>query len=118
MHNMRKLSLMVLVLAGAFVAPQRPLAQAATPAPAAAQPAAAPAADETEPRSLFDVTDREFFIGGRVSSIDGDPAPYQPYQDVRDGLLFSNFRYTFAQPDGSAIFKVRANNVGYRDQEY
>ena len=115
---MRKLSLMVLVLAGAFVAPQRLLAQAAKPAPAAAQPAAAPAATETEPRSLFDVTDREFFIGGRVSSIDGDPARYQRYQDVRDGLLFSNFRYTFAQPDGSAIFKVRANNVGYRDQEY
>jgi MtrB/PioB family decaheme-associated outer membrane protein len=116
MQNMRTLSLMVLMLSGAFVAPQRLLAQAGTPAPAA-QPSAAPAADDTT-RSLFDVTDREFFIGGRVSSIDGDPARYQRYQDVRDGLLFSNFRYTFAQPDGSSIFKARANNVGYRDQEY
>ena len=113
---MRTLSLMVLMLSGALVAPQRLLAQAGTPA--AAQPAAASPANEAEPRSLFDVTDREFFIGGRVSSIDGDPARYQRYQDVRDGLLFSNFRYTFAQPDGSAIFKARANNVGYRDQEY
>ena len=84
-------------------------ARAQTPA----QPAAAsPAADDTPSRSLFEVTDREFFIGGRVSSIDGDPARYQRYQDLRDGLLFSNFRYAFAQPDGSATFKARANNVG------
>jgi MtrB/PioB family decaheme-associated outer membrane protein len=91
----------------------------AAPAQTPAQPAAAsPAADDTASRSLFDVTDRELFIGGRASSIDGDPARYQRYQDVRDGLLFSNFRYAFAQPDGSSTVKVRANNVGYRDQEY
>ena len=90
----------------------------ATPAqPAAAQPAAAPA--ETEPGpSLFALTDRELFIGGRFSSIDGDPARYQRYQDVRDGLLFSGFRYAFAKPDGADSFDVRANNVGWRDQEY
>ena len=64
------------------------------------------------------MTDREFFIGGRVTSIDGDPARYQRYQDVRDGLLFSNFRYSFAPPDGNYTFKARANNVGWRDQEY
>ncbi len=115
---MRTLSFIALILlVGAAAAPQRALAQAATPP--AAQPAAAPpAAADDSSRSLFDVTDREFFIGGRVSSIDGDPARYQRYQDVRDGLLFSNFRYAFAQPDGNSTFKARANNVGYRDQEY
>ena len=53
-----------------------------------------------------------------MTSIDGDPARYQRYQDVRDGLLFSGFRYAFAQPDGNYTFKARANNVGWRDQEY
>ena len=94
-------------------------AKPATPPaqPAATQPAAAPA--ETEPApSLFALTDREFLIGGRVSSIDGDPARFQRYQDVRDGLLFSGFRYAFAQPDGAYDFHARANNVGFRDQEY
>ena len=98
-----------------LAAPQRALAQAGTPPPAQtpAQPAAAsPAAADDASRSLFDVTDREFFIGGRVTSIDGDPARFQRYQDVRDGLLFSDFRYAFAQPDGSYTFKARANNVG------
>ena len=87
--------------AQAATTPAQAPAKPATPAqPAAAQPAAAPA--DTEPgRSLFAVTDRELFIGGRVSSIDGDPARFQRYQDVRDGLLFSGFRYAFAQPDGS-----------------
>ncbi len=105
-------------MGGAAAAPPQARAQAgAPPPPTPAQPAAAPpTADET--RSLFDVSDREFFVGGRVSSIDGDPARYQRYQDVRDGLLFSNFRYVFAQPDGSSTFKARANNVGWRDQEY
>ena len=69
-------------------------------------------------RSLFALTDRELFIGGRVTSIDGDPARFQRYQDVRDGLLFSGFRYSFAQPDGAYTFDARANNVGWRDQEY
>src|SRR5580765_2196408 len=110
---MRTLSFMALiVLVGASAAPAQTPAQPAPPA------AASPAADDTASRSLFDVTDREFFIGGRVTSIDGDPARFQRYQDVRDGLLFSDFRYAFAQPDGSYTFKARANNVGYRDQEY
>ena len=40
----------------------------------------------TTSRSLFALTDRELFIGGRATSIDGDPARFQRYQDVRDGL--------------------------------
>ncbi|MCM3880287.1 MAG: MtrB/PioB family outer membrane beta-barrel protein [Vicinamibacterales bacterium] len=119
---MGRLSLICLILlVGAAAAPQQASAQAGTPPPAQtpAPPAAAPptAADDTS-RSLFALTDREFFIGGRVSSIDGDPARFQRYQDLRDGLLFSGFRYAFAQPDGASTFNVRANNVGWRDQEY
>ena len=110
----------LILLAGAAAAPQRALAQAGTPPtqtpaqPAAASPAAA---DETS-RSLFDLTDRELFIGGRVTSLDGDPARFQRYQDLRDGLLFSGLRYSFAPPDGAYTFRARANNVGWRDQEY
>ncbi len=83
-----------------------------TPAP----PAAPAAADAS--RSLFEPTAREFLIGGRITSVDGDPARYQRYQDQRDGLLFSNFRYSVAKPDGTWDFHARAENVGYRDQEF
>jgi putative beta-barrel porin MtrB/PioB len=118
---MRRLSFISLILFVGAAAPQRALAQAGTPSATQtpAQPAAASptAADDTS-RSLFTLTDREFFIGGRATSIDGDPARFQRYQDVRDGLLFSGFRYAFAQPDGTYDFHARANNVGYRDQEY
>src|SRR3954466_11157472 len=106
---MRSLSFLALIVLTAAAAAAQPAAQPA---------AASPVADDSPSRSLFDVTDREFFVGGRVSSIDGDPARYQRYQDVRDGLLFSDFRYALAQPDGRSTFKLRANNVGYRDQEY
>ncbi len=118
---MRRLSLIFLILVGAAAAPQQALAQAGTPAltQTPAQPAAAsPAAADDTSRSLFELTDREFFIGGRVSSIDGDPARFQRYQDLRDGLLFSGFRYSFAPPDGAYTFNTRANNLGWRDQEY
>ena len=94
-------------------ATQTPAAQ--TPAQPAA-PAPADAADAS--RSLFEPTSREFFIGGRFTSVDGDPARYQRYQDERDGLLFSNFRYSSANPDGTWDFNARAENVGYRDQEF
>ena len=125
---MRRLVFTPLVLVAALGLPASARAQAATPPaqtpakpatpaqPAATQPAA-PAEPEPGP-SLFALTDRELFIGGRVSSIDGDPARFQRYQDVRDGLLFSGFRYAFAQPDGNYTFDARANNVGWRDQEY
>jgi MtrB/PioB family decaheme-associated outer membrane protein len=119
---MRRFAITTLVLLGlAAPGPLRAQEPAAPPAqPAAPAPAAADAAaDAEEPsRSLFDPTPREFLIGGRFTSVDGDPARYQRYQDQRDGLLFSNFRYSFAQPDGTWDFQARAENVGYRDQEF
>ncbi len=127
---MRRFALTTIALLG-LVTPGAALAQGAaqppepsstqTPAqPAApAAPAAADAPDEPDvSRSLFEPTAREFLIGGRFTSVDGDPARYQRYQDERDGLLFSNFRYSFAQPDGKWDFNARAENVGYRDQEF
>ena len=57
------------------------------------------AADET-PHSLFDQTWQQFQFGGRLTSIDGDPARFQRYQDVRDGVLFTDARYATRSPDG------------------
>ena len=117
---MRRFAITTIALLG-LAAPGAALAQGAaqaSPAQKPAQPAAAPAATDDTSRSLFALTDRELFVGGRATSIDGDPARFQRYQDVRDGLLFSGFRYAFAQPGGAHTFNARANNVGWRDQEY
>ena len=121
---MRRFAITTIALLG-LAAPGAALAQGAAqpPAPSStqtpAQPAAPAAADASDAsRSLFEPTSREFLIGGRVTSVDGDPARYQRYQDQRDGLLFSNFRYSFAKPDGTWDFHARAENVGYRDQEF
>jgi hypothetical protein len=64
------------------------------------------------------VSPREFVIGGRVTSVDGDPARFQRYQDYRDGLLFTGARYSREDADGNYAFKALADNVGYRDQKY
>ena len=121
---MRRFAITTIALLG-LAAPGAALAQGAAQPPAQpstqapAQPAAPAAADASDAsRSLFEPTSREFLLGGRVTSVDGDPARYQRYQDQRDGLLFSNFRYSFAQPDGTWDFDARAENVGYRDQEF
>src|SRR6186713_196356 len=78
--NMRRLSFLLLILlVGAAAAPRRALAQAGTQPPTQAPPqpaAASPAAAEDGSRSLFALTDRELFIGGRVTGIDGDPARF------------------------------------------
>src|SRR5215208_6826388 len=91
-----------LALVTARAQTQPPPGTAQTPPAAPAKPAApATPADATEAaRSLFEPTWREFLIGGRFSSVDGDPARFQRYQDVRDGLLFSGARYAVDQPQG------------------
>src|SRR3954469_11145622 len=95
---------------------QAPAAPAA--APAAAQ-AAAPAADaDADTRSLFDETWNQFQLGGRLSHIDGDPARFQRYQDVRNGVLFTNARFSRDDPGGLWQYRVTADNVGYRDQRF
>jgi MtrB/PioB family decaheme-associated outer membrane protein len=81
------------------------------------QPAAAtPAVDES--RSLFEQTWNQFQFGGRLSSISGDPARWQRYQDFRDGVVFTDAKYAREHADGNWSFKATADNVGYRDQRY
>src|SRR4029078_11323812 len=107
------------LLLAALACPAVARAQATPPPAAAAQPPAAqPAAAEDSGRSLFDPTWHEVFVGGQSSSIDGDPARFQRYQDLRDGFLLSNFRIAAANPDGNWNFHSTVDNVGYRDQRY
>ena len=70
------------------------------------------------PRSLFEPTWRQFQIGGRLSSVSGDPARWQRYQDLRDGVSFTDARYEKEGPEGAWLFHAAADNLGYRDQRY
>ena len=74
---------------------------AAKPAPET--PAQAPA--ETS-RSLFEPTWQQFEIGGRFSSVSGDPARFQRYEDIRDGILFTDARYAREHPDGTWLYRA------------
>ena len=57
-------------------------------------------------------------FGGRWSSVSGDPARFQRYQDLRDGVLFTDARFAREDPDGNWLFRAAADNVGWRDQRY
>ena len=106
---MRRLVLVHLIGCGVLVAPTAALAQSQAPAPASAQ---APAATEADTRSLFDPRANQMQIGGRFSSIDGDPARFQRYQDLRDGVHFTDARYARSDPGGRWLFNAGADNVG------
>ncbi len=67
-------------------------------------------------RSLFAPTWNMFQLSGRVSSVSGDPARWQRYQDLRDGLLFTQGRVLHETADWNGSFT--ADNVGWRDQRY
>ena len=70
---------------------QAPPTSQAKPPPTdqAAQPAAAPDPLAEDTRSLFAPSWNMFQLSGRVSSVAGDPARWQRYQDLGDGLLFT-----------------------------
>jgi MtrB/PioB family decaheme-associated outer membrane protein len=115
----------VLVILGCFLGfalPAAVQAQAAdqqaqaTDPQAAQQTAAQSTAVETAPRSLFEQTWHQFQFGGRVTDINGDPARFQRYQDVRDGVLFTDARYAHEETSGAWLFRAAADNVGWRDQ--
>jgi MtrB/PioB family decaheme-associated outer membrane protein len=89
-----------------------PAGKPQAPAPAAPQ---APAEDS---RSLFEPTWRQFMVGGRFTSVDGDPARFQRYQDIRDGVHFTDAKYAREDPEGRWLFQSTADNVGWRDQRY
>jgi MtrB/PioB family decaheme-associated outer membrane protein len=83
---------------------------------ASTQPAPASATEAT--RSLFEPTWHQFQFGGRLSSVDGDPARWQRYQDLRDGVIFTDAKFAREDPGGNWLFRGTADNVGYRDQRY
>jgi MtrB/PioB family decaheme-associated outer membrane protein len=93
--------------------PPTPAQQPAAPAPVTPDQAA-PADTAASTRSLFAPTWRQAQISGRLSSVDGDPARFQRYEDLRDGVLFTDARY--AREDANWLYRAGADNVGWRDQ--
>jgi MtrB/PioB family decaheme-associated outer membrane protein len=88
------------------------------PAPTATAPEPSAAPTVEGPHSLFDQTWHQFQFGGRATSIDGDPARFQRYQDVRNGVMFTDARYASESTEGDWLVRAAADNVGYRDQRY
>jgi MtrB/PioB family decaheme-associated outer membrane protein len=114
-----------LVLAAPIAAPAQSLTQTSPSSPGSQPPAtqtppqaAAPGPSAVESRSLFESMPKQFVIGGRFTSVDGDPARFQRYQDIRDGVLFTDARYEREDPAGNYFFRARADNVGWRDQRF
>jgi MtrB/PioB family decaheme-associated outer membrane protein len=97
-------------------------------APAVAQTPAAPFSSQTPPApqaapeeplpSLFAPTWRQFQMAGRLTSVSGDPARWQRYEDLRDGILFSDARYAREWQEIGQLFRVTADNIGWRDQRF
>jgi MtrB/PioB family decaheme-associated outer membrane protein len=101
----------------AFAAAQPPAKpEPPAPATAAATSEPAPAAEVDAGGSLFAPRWNQFQIGGRISSVEGDPARFQRYEDLRDGLLFNGARVLRETERWSA--SAGADNVGWRDQRY
>src|SRR5262245_64773008 len=55
-------------------------------------------------------------VGGRFTSIDGDPARYQRYRDLRDGPFARTVSLRRRTEDST--LEAYAENIGYRDQRY
>jgi MtrB/PioB family decaheme-associated outer membrane protein len=91
-----------------------PAATAATPQTPAAPAATGPLDDDS--RSLFSPTWNTFQLLGRLSSVSGDEARWQRYEDLHDGLLFTGGRVNRETTDWNAT--AGADNLGYRDQRY
>jgi MtrB/PioB family decaheme-associated outer membrane protein len=98
------------------VSQAKPDPQAKPPARPEPQPAAEPDAEAT--RSLFEQTWQQFEFSARLNSVDGDPARFQRYGDFRDGVLFTDARQAGEHPDGDWLYRIGADNVGWRDQRY
>ena len=97
------------------------IAGEASGGPCAAQPRrpAQPAAPDPLAEgatSLFAPRWNMFQLSGRFSSVAGDPARWQRYQDLRDGLLLTEGRAAARNPGLDGTFG--ADNIGWRDQRY
>ena len=89
-------------------------AQTTAQTPNAPAAPAGPLTDDT--KSLFSPSWNSLQILGRVNSVSGDPARFQRYQDLRDGLLFTAARTERATVDYNV--SAAADNVGWRDQRF
>ncbi|MBI4264372.1 MAG: MtrB/PioB family decaheme-associated outer membrane protein [Acidobacteria bacterium] len=78
---------------------------------AAALPAAAQNASQPAPQGVG-----SFDIGGRLFTVEGEPARPQRYRDLGDGTFAENF--TYRRDDDRWRFTAKATHVGYRDQQY
>ena len=113
-------SLLALPVAVAAQTPPKPPATqpppTVQPKPAPEQPATTvdPLAEDT--RSLFEPRANMFQLSGRLSSVSGDPARWQRYQDLGDGLLFTQGRAVRETSDWNG--SVGADNIGWNDQRY
>lgn len=106
--------------AGVVPAPQASAQEPAVPSgtPPPTEPQDAPEAAADLPASLFDQTWQQFEFGGRLSSVSGDPARWQRFQDLRDGVLFTDVRFAHADPGEAWFVRAGADNVGWRDQRF
>ena len=99
--------------------PSKPTGSQSSPDPQnKSQAAAQPSEGAEATRGLFEQTWQQFEIGGRLSSVSGDPARFQRYQDIRDGVLFTDAHYAREHPDGTWTYHLGADNVGWRDQRF
>jgi hypothetical protein len=85
---------------------------------ALAQTPATPPADAgtEETGSLFAPRWNEVTFGGRWTSVSGDEARFDRYQDSRSGLVVNGLR--FQRETDAWSLNFGADNVGYRDQRY
>jgi MtrB/PioB family decaheme-associated outer membrane protein len=90
------------------------LAQTTAQTPTAPAAPSGPLTDDT--KSLFSPSWNSLQILGRVNSVSGDPARFQRYQDLRDGLLFTAARTERSTADFNV--SAAADNVGWRDQRF
>ena len=85
------------------VAAQPPAPQTPPPAPAG------PLMDTST--SLFALRPNQLQLSGRLSSMSGDPARWQRYQDLRDGLLFTGVRLQRETPEWSGTVERRQRRL-------
>jgi MtrB/PioB family decaheme-associated outer membrane protein len=89
-------------------------AQTTAQTPSAPAAPAGPLTDDS--KSLFSPSWNSLQVLGRLSSVSGDPARWQRYQDLRDGLLFTAARTERSTADFNV--NAAADNVGWRDQRF
>lgn len=74
----------------------------------------APPAQAAEPATGTFANRIDF--GARIAGVEGDPARWQRYRDLRDGPVVNRFDFQFDRNDW--LVRLGGDHVGYRDQRY